>query len=68
MAFVVCDQYSTPGSPNVRPIVDVVPNAVMPATADAVVVLAMHGVVAMYIVVFVAVFRSARPRIPNGKA
>ena len=46
-----------------RLFIDFIPNSVMPATADAVVVLTMHGMIAMCVVLFVAVFRAAGPRM-----
>ena len=45
-----------------RLLVNIVPNSVVPATPDAVVVPTMHSVVAFFVVVFVAVVGSARPR------
>ena len=51
-----------------RLVVDVVPNSVVPASTDAVVVLAMHSVVAVHVLVLVAMFGLAGPRIEKGKA
>ena len=51
-----------------RLFVDLIPYSVMSATADAVVVLAMHSVIAVNVFVLVAFVRATRARSKKGGA
>ena len=50
-----------------RLFIDFIPNSVMPATADAVVVLAMHRMIAINVFLFVAFVGAAGARIQKRK-